>query len=482
LNFPENITVTTKTLRLLLVEDNPGEAWLMRKALADAPEPGWRLEVGGTVAEGVEALHRYEFDVVLLDLHLPDGDGLETLAKIRAHAPDLPIVILSGSDDHNLALEAVQAGAQDYLVKGDTDSKVVLRAVLYAIERHRIEKALRRSEEAYRSLIDDVFNDSLVSIFILDKDFRVVWVNRATEIYFGVRREDVLYQDKRMLIHEQIKHIFEEPEEYAAGLLGTYQQGDYSHKLECHVMPSEGRDERWLEHWSQPIRSGIFAGGRIEHYADITQRKISEKALQDLATLEERQRLARELHDSVTQSIFSIKMMTESALRQWEGNPSKAHTLMEQVQKVTVSALQELRILLLELRPQSMTQVGFRQLIELLADSIRSRKPIEIEMEIDDLPQLPAEIQTALYRILQESLNNAIKHAEATLIHVSVRHLRDRLEMEIQDNGRGFDLNKVAGTSLGLGIMKERADTAGLSLEISSAPGKGTQLCVVWHY
>jgi len=155
-------------------------------------------------------------------------------------------------------------------------------------ERKRAEEALRESEERYCSLTNDVLDSSAVGIFILDSDFRIVWVNQALERCFGLRRDEIIGKDKRQLIRERIKDLFEDPESFAEKVLATYDDNTYIENFECHVLPGGEREEHWLEHWSQPIRSGLYAGGRIEHYADTTERKRAEE---ELRASEQRYRL-----------------------------------------------------------------------------------------------------------------------------------------------------------------------------------------------
>ncbi|QRV16325.1 PAS domain S-box protein [Haloterrigena salifodinae] len=141
------------------------------------------------------------------------------------------------------------------------------------------ERALRESEERYRSLTDDVLDTSEVGTFILDSEFEIVWINEAVEEYFDLDREAVLGRDKREVIDDQIAELFEKPQEFANRVTATYDDNTYTEQFECHIVENETRDERWLKHWSQPIQSGLYAGGRIEHYTDITQRKQREREL-----------------------------------------------------------------------------------------------------------------------------------------------------------------------------------------------------------
>ena len=130
--------MTRRVLRALVVEDNPGDVRLVREALRDAPEFGLELQAAASLAEALERGGRGDFDVVLLDLGLPDSVGLATLERFKAALPGVPMVALTGLDDLETALAAVQAGAQDYLVKGQITGTLLARATRYAVERHRL--------------------------------------------------------------------------------------------------------------------------------------------------------------------------------------------------------------------------------------------------------------------------------------------------------------------------------------------------------
>ena len=133
-------------IRVLLIEDNPGDALLIADALHDVPTPAFELDQVDRLALGLERLIRGNIDVVLLDLSLPDSHGLDTLTRTCQQAPAIPVIVLTGLEDNVLEVRAVQAGAQDFLSKNGLDGHLLARAIRYAIDRKQAEQALRESE------------------------------------------------------------------------------------------------------------------------------------------------------------------------------------------------------------------------------------------------------------------------------------------------------------------------------------------------
>ncbi len=142
--------MSSQATRILLVEDNPGDARLLRETLRDAESFPFELAHAGRLGEAEARLEAEPYDVVLLDLSLPDAHGLETVRRTLQAAPEAPIIVLTGLDDETLAVQAVQAGAQDYLVKGRVESVLLARAIRYAMERKRLERERQRLLESER--------------------------------------------------------------------------------------------------------------------------------------------------------------------------------------------------------------------------------------------------------------------------------------------------------------------------------------------
>jgi PAS domain S-box-containing protein len=275
-----------KRVHALLIEDDPGDQRLIKEFLTRPGGDRFSLTLAGSLSEGMDCLREKALDIVLLDLSLPDSTGLETVQRLRDEFGNVPLVVFTGLDDDVTGTQAVQLGAQDYLIKGDVDSHLLKRALRYAIERFRAEQALRNSQEEYRSLIDDVFNNSASGVAILDASYKVVWVNEALLTYFGMQREDIVGHDKRVLAREKLKRIFSDPDLYECNLLSAYEKQGSAERFRCLITPTSGREERWLEYWSQPIRAGVCKWAD-QHYSDITTRKAAGLAERDQRILAE---------------------------------------------------------------------------------------------------------------------------------------------------------------------------------------------------
>ena len=149
----------------------------------------------------------------------------------------------------------------------------------------RSEAAAQSSESRFLSLRDDVLDNSSVGVCMLDRSFRIVWVNRAFETYLGQDRDSVLGLDARRFVRDRLARVIEDPAGFRDKLLATYQDNTYTEHFECRVLPSGDRWERWLEFWSQPIDSGSYKGGRIEQYAEVTERHNAEERIRQFVDI-----------------------------------------------------------------------------------------------------------------------------------------------------------------------------------------------------
>jgi len=197
------------------------------------------------------------------------------------------------------------------------------------------------------------------------------------------------------------------------------------------------------------------------------------------AAAAERSRLARDLHDAVTQTLFSASLIADVLPRIWDKDVDQGLERLQELRELTRGALAEMRTLLLELRPAALTDAELSELLHQLAESITGRARVPVDVTIEGDRDLPVDVKVALYRIAQESLNNVAKHSAATQATVALTY-GGAVTLEITDDGIGFDAEGIPPDSLGLGIMRERAEAIGADLAIESEVGSGTRVCVRW--
>jgi signal transduction histidine kinase len=208
------------------------------------------------------------------------------------------------------------------------------------------------------------------------------------------------------------------------------------------------------------------------------EQALAEKAVQEAVAID-RTRLARDLHDAVTQTLFSASMIAEVLPDIWGTSQAEGRRRLDELRQLTRGALAEMRTLLVELRPSGLTEIPLPDLLRQLCESLIGRARLPIQLHVEGAGKLPPDLQICFYRITQEALNNIVKHARATQALVTLR-LNETITLSIVDNGSGFDPASVSPDHLGLKIMRERVESIGADFSIYSEPGEGTQIFISW--
>jgi two-component system nitrate/nitrite sensor histidine kinase NarX len=215
------------------------------------------------------------------------------------------------------------------------------------------------------------------------------------------------------------------------------------------------------------------------------------KEREQAAAVAERNRLARDLHDSVTQALFSASLVAEVLPQIWERDTALAREGLQELGTLTRGALAEMRTMLLELRPTAVVETKLSDLVWQLAEAVTGRAGLLVTYAVEPSPSLPPDVHVTFYRVAQEALNNVLKHAGAKHVTVSLSAVppvdpqvksewQEQVKLTISDDGRGFDSSDAQADQLGLGIMRERAETIEADLEITSRPGRGTEVTLLW--
>lgn len=199
------------------------------------------------------------------------------------------------------------------------------------------------------------------------------------------------------------------------------------------------------------------------------------------AVAAERTRLARELHDAVTQTLFSASLIADVLPQIWQRNPDEGVHSLEELRQLTRGALAEMRTLLLEMRPESLERADIKALLSQLADAFVGRVRVPVTLEINGDCELSHEVKLVFYRVAQEALNNIAKHSGARQVDLGLECLPGHINLHVKDDGLGFDPNSITANHLGIAIMRERAGSIGAELKIASQVGQGTIIELDWR-
>lgn len=339
-------------------------------------------------------------------------------------------------------------------------------------QRRKIEEALRASEARYRAIVED--QTELICRFLPDST--LVFANPMFCEHFGIKNEDV---SNRSFIE-----LFSDPSRREEARL-RIQKLVKSKAREVHesYLPSASGELKWLQWVDRAICNADGEVIEIQSVGrDITRYKEMQQKQQEYARVEERQRLARDLHDAVSQTLFSARLISESLIqKKRDVRPDEIWDNIENITQLISSALGEMRILLLELRPENLTKADLSSILKHLTDAAAARTNARIQLNMKELEKLPAETKVGFYRIAQEALNNAIKHANSRNIRIDFYSDQGQARLIIEDDGLGIQADeKREGTKMGMGIMRERAMEIHAELTIDCEPQTGTKITCIW--
>ena len=346
--------------------------------------------------------------------------------------------------------------------------------------RDRSERDAPASEPRYRSM-ENALDTSRVGTFILDSDFRVGWVSEAITEYFGVPRADLVGADKAETIRAEIKHIFADSDRFADTVLASYEDNSYVESFTCHVTAGEGREERWLRHWSTPIERGSYAGGRIEHYADITETVAYEHSLEEQR---DNLRVLNEVMGHDIRNDLQLVLANAEFLGDLVDEPGQSHveTILasaEEAVELTRTARETADMMLAA--GEDHVAVGLRSVLEGELDAVRETNPGAVLTVETTIPAVTVRANELLASVFRNLLQNAVQHNEdpAPEVSVAVTERPDTVVVRVADNGPGIcDERKAAifgrhekgldspGTGLGLYLVATLVERYGGSVGV----------------
>jgi PAS domain S-box-containing protein len=333
----------------------------------------------------------------------------------------------------------------------------------------QIQKELRESEEKYRDLVERIHD----VIYTVDTVGELTYISPAIEQMLGYSPSEVIGQPfSKFVTSEDLDKMRANFQRLSTGV----EPGPNLYRL----LTKRG-EVRWVRTSSGPILDAGQVSGVRGVLTDITDQVRAEAQREQAAATAERARLARDLHDSVTQTLYSVALTAEALPRVWETHPDQAQEALGNMHRLARGALGEMRTLLFELQPAMLLDRDLEELMRQLAHATMGRTQIAVETRVHVGHPVPDEVRIAFYRIAQEALNNIEKHAAASQAIVELYSQPEQVMLHIEDDGNGFDPVTVPQLGFGVRNMADRAKDIGAEFHLESRPEQGTQINVVWQ-
>lgn len=505
-------------LRTLIVEDSEDDAQLLLRQLRSAGYDPQFVRVESR-EDMQQALDNEEWDLVISDYHLPSFDAPAALGVLRGHGVDLPFIVVSGAIGEETAVEAMKAGANDYLMKSNLARlgpaiERELREAEQREQRRRAERAVRRRNRELTAL--SAVAESLSDFLELDRILRLALERTLSFSGLGcgaiwlARAEG---EPLQLAVHQGLPAAFQPQAQQQAE--AVYRQGPQAgnqlHRQDLDALRVEGVEQQPIWQVGLPMQAHGSSAGMLL-IGDIQDIQVSDSEVALLAQVAgligtavqnaelfnqvrdgrdqlnelsrqlvdaqelERQRVARELHDEIGQLLTSLKLNLELA-RDGEGDSGIFQ--LGQAVEVTEELVSKVRTMSLDLRPAMLDDLGLLPALLWQFQRFQELTSIAVDFRHNGLDRrFETSIETAAYRIVQEALTNIARHANTDAAEVMVNCTDGRLTVEVLDHGSGFDLQHTRATSMTSGLtgMHQRASLLGGELTVETSPNQGTRL------
>jgi PAS domain S-box-containing protein len=461
--------MNNKPIKFLLIEDNPGDARLIQELLSEANMESFQVEVAKRLSDGLDALSARRFDVVLLDLSLPDSSGLETLVKVHTKAQKVAIIVLTGLSDKALAAEAVRKGAQDYLVKGQIDENLLYRAILYAIERKQVEEVLKESEEKYRTILENIED----GYFEVDIAGNFTFFNDSLGKILGYSKDELMGMNNRQYTDKENAKIT-----YQA-FNKVYRTGKPNIGTQYEIIRKDGTRGQVESSASLMKNAEGQAIGFRGIIRDITERKQAEEQIK--ASLREKEVLLKEIHHRVKNNLQVISSLLSLQSQHIKDKDSLEMFQESQNRVQSMSLIHEKLYQSNDLSRIDMNEYT-KDLTTSLFRSYADSAAIKLKTKVADIF---LDITTAIPcgLIINELTSNALKHGfpdrRQGEIAIAMHPANNKIELVVSDTGVGFPegIDFRNTTTLGMQLVITLVEQLEGTIELDRRAGSAFTIC-----
>lgn len=470
---------------ILIIEDNPGDALLLQEKLGQIEWPTMNIEVKRSLLEAKEFLQQVKPAIVFLDLNLPDSSGLLTFLALNSIAPDIPIIILSGVNDSAVSVDAVKAGAQDFLVKGEFEDNVLLKTILYGIERKKNQLKIEEANKRY-DLISKATNDTIWDWVMSSNE--IYWNNKVRIFgYADSTRKDSqwrinnIHPDDRQTVEDKIADCIKSgADSWTCEYRFKCADGTYKFIQDrCYLMVDRNNKPYRMIGTMQDLTEKKL----IEEHIDNEKKKQHQAILQ--ATLEgqekERNYISKELHDNINQILTSAKIYLSMGK---DGDEAKNIEKLKTGTSLIQSAINEIRNLTHTMSSSYVEEFGLTDSLETMIENINLQNKCKVKIfKSGDDKFIQPGLALTMFRIVQEQFNNIFKHSKADEATIKLYIEKDKAVLNISDNGIGASLEKnQRPAGIGLSNIYTRVQAYNGNITIRTKPGNGFNLNVEFMF
>lgn len=476
-------------IRLLIVEDDVVDRMACRRALAADPDHVFEVFEADTGQEGLALAAAQRPDGILLDYHLPDVTGLEFLTRLVGDAgmASIPVMMLTGADSATVAAESMRRGARDYLVK-DVEGRYLgflSTAVQRMLREQRLLDDKRQIEAKFRTLVEQI--QAISYIAALDASDALLYISPQIRM-LGYAPAEWLATPG---LHAQQMHA--DDRALALQAIGASRCAGTPLRSEYRLLTRSG-EALWFRDQAEVVTDEagqhLFMQGIL---VDITRSKLAEQALlstqdelrklaahQEAIKERERKRIAQEVHDELGGLLTGINAYISVAIERAVLAGAEPDALLVDAARLAKEGLASVRKVITDLRPSVLDQLGVWAALEWYTEQVGQRSGLDCACRIDTpllALELDPERSTMLFRVVQEALTNVERHAAASRVRVTVARRDGRLLVEVQDDGKGIDAERILNKqSWGIRGMLERARHFHGEISIKGNAGRGTTL------